>query len=480
VVSTTNRFGLCLLLTLLLAGAARADGVKAGDIMGPVGDFIHAEMRRQKVPGVSLGVVKHGKVLAVQGYGYANVELEAPVTGETVFQSGSLGKQFTATAVMLLVEEGKLSLDDSITKYFTDAPPSWRPIKIRNLLTHTSGIPDYEAQVAQTGGAAKLIDYRRDYTEEDLAKIAYGMPLNFAPGSRWSYSNTAYVMLGILIHKVSGRFYGDVLGDRVFKPLGMKTARVISEADIVLNRAGGYRLVNGELKNQEWVSPTMDSTADGSLYLSMLDFIAWNRALRAGAVLKPQSWEQVYTPIKLESGKTYPYGFGWDVDVWRGRPWYHHGGSWQGFKTYISRYLADDLTIVVLANLADATPERFVDGVARIIDPSLPQVLPSAPIPDEDPAMTARARALLSAAHAGKLAERDLPFPWEKAALQGKEVEKRVKPLGPLRRLDLLDRRELGDDRVSTYAAVYAGITLRVTVALAPDERVSEFMVDEE
>jgi CubicO group peptidase (beta-lactamase class C family) len=402
------------------------------------------------------------------------------VTGETVFQSGSLGKQFTATAVMLLVEEGKLSLDDSITKYFTDAPPSWRPIKIRNLLTHTSGIPDYESQVAKAGGGAKLIDYRRDYTEEELAKIAYGMPLNFEPGSRWSYSNTGYVMLGILIHKVSGRFYGDVLRDRVFKPLGMRTARVISEADIVPNRAGGYRLLNGELKNQEWVSPTLDSTADGSLYLSMLDFIAWDRALRAREVLKPQSWEQIYTPVTLKSGKAYPYGFGWDVDAWRGQPWYHHGGSWQGFKTYISRYLADDLTIVVLANLADTTPERFVDGIARILDPQLPQLLPSTPIPDRDPAMTAQARALLAAAGEGRLSVRDLPFAWEKASVQDQEFEKLLRPLGALRRLDVLDRRELGDDRVSTYAAVYRARTLRVTVALAPDDRVSDFTIDEE
>jgi CubicO group peptidase (beta-lactamase class C family) len=475
-----NRVGVILLLPVLLTGFAHASTQQQSDIMGRVDDFIGAEMQRQKVPGVALGIVRKGQVIAVKGYGYANVELNVSVSGETIFQSGSVGKQFTATAVMLQVEAGKLALDDSITKYFTDAPPSWRPITVRDLLTHTSGIPDYESEVAHAHDGIKVIDYRRDYTEEELAKIAYSMPLIFEPGSRWSYSNTGYVLLGILIHKVSGQFYGDVLKDRVFAPLGMKTARVISEEDIVPHRAAGYRLVNGQLENQEWYSPTLNSTADGSLYLSMLDFIAWDRGLRAHAVLKPQSWAQIYTPVTLKSGKTYPYGFGWDVDEWQGQPWYHHGGAWQGFKSYISRYLADDLTIVVLANLAEARPARFVDGVARIVDPRLPQVNPSTPIPDREPSITARARSLLAAASDGKLPAQDLAFARDDAAEQARQFEQLLRPLGAPRRLDLLERRDMGNDRVSTYAAVYADRTLRVQIALEPDGRVSDFTIEPE
>ena len=310
------------------------------------------------------------------------VEHRVPVTAETIFQSGSLGKQFTAVAVMLQVEDGKLSLDDAITQYFADAPDTWRPITVRHLLTHTSGIPDYEEQVAHSKPGTAVLDYRRDYTEEQLTQVAYRMPLEFAAGSRWSYSNTGYVLLGILIHKVSGRFYGDVLKDRVFRPLRMTTARIISEEDIVPNRAAGYRLVAGELKNQEWVAPQLNTTADGALYLTVNDLIAWDRGLRAHAILKPESWRQVYTPVVLNSGETYPYGFGWFIDQSKGQPWYRHSGSWQGFKTYISRYLADDLTIIVLANLADANQERFVDGIAAIVDPRIAKVEPSTNIED--------------------------------------------------------------------------------------------------
>jgi CubicO group peptidase (beta-lactamase class C family) len=476
------QFGIAM--TILTAGHAAMAGDPAvitdeAGRMNRVDQFVRAEMQREKVPGVVLGIVSKGEVIAVKGYGYANVELGVPVTDETIFQSGSVGKQFTAAAVMLQVEDGKLALDDSITKYFTDAPESWRPITVRNLLTHTSGIPDYEANIANASYGTGALDYRRDYTEEELTKIAYGMPLEFVPGSRWNYSNTGYVLLGILVHKVSGRFYGDVLKDRVFAPLGMETARIISEEDIVPHRAAGYRLVNGQLKNQEWVSPTMDSTADGSLYLSMLDFIAWDRGLRAHAILKSQSWAQVYTPVVLKSGKTYPYGFGWNVDESLGKPWYHHGGSWQGFKTYISRYLADDLTIIVLSNLADATPPRFVDGVARILDSRLAQVEPSTPIPDRDPAVTARVRSLLEAAREGKLSPQDLPFiRGGFTEQQARHYEEFLRPLGVPRRFDLVERRALGDDIAYTYAVLYGDQTLRVQAGLGPDGRLWQFTIE--
>jgi len=273
---------------------------------------------------------------------------------------------------------------------------------------------------------------------------------------------------------VSGQFYGDVLKERVFTPLGMKTARIISEADIVPNRAAGYRLSDGELKNQEWVAPSLNTTADGALYLSMLDFVAWDRGLRARAILKPQSWALIYTPVVLKSGKTYPYGFGWFLDESGGKPWYHHSGSWQGFRTCISRYLADDLTIVVLTNLADARPQRFVDGIAAIVDSKLARLEPSVPIHDREPAVTDRVRRLLQMAAEGKLTPEDLPDSRSNFAEQAKQYAELLQPLGAPQRLELLDRRDLGDDRAFTYAAVYGTQTVRVQVALAPDDRISD------
>jgi CubicO group peptidase (beta-lactamase class C family) len=330
--------------------------------LGPVDAFVRAEMEHQNVPGVAVAVVRGGEVLKAQGYGLANVEHQVPVKPETIFQSGSVGKQFTSALVMLLVEEGKLSLADSISKFFPGAPPVWTSITVRHLLTHTSGIPDYTDE---------SLDYKKDYSEEDLTRLAFGLKLEFAPGSKWKYSNTGYVLLGFIIGKVSGRFYGDLLRERIFEPLGMKTARIISEADIVPNRAAGYRLVDGQLENQEWVNPKLNTTADGSLYLSILDLVAWDRGLRAGAILKPESWAQVYTPVRLNDGTTHPYGFGWGVEQVAGQEVHSHGGAWQGFKSYIVRYLGDDLTLVALANLAQANPKAICDGIAAILDPGL-------------------------------------------------------------------------------------------------------------
>ncbi len=232
-----------------------------------VDSYVAAEMTREHIPGLALGVYREGRIIKAQGYGLSNVELNVVVKPESIFQSGSMGKQFTATAVMMLVEEGKVGLDDSITKYFPEAPASWQPIKGRNLLSHTSGLAEYESdEKTKPGGPINL---RADYTEDELVKVIETFPLDFQPGEKWAYRNTNYVLLGVLIHKVTGEFYGDFLQERIFKPLGMTSTRIISEADIIPNRAAGYRLVKGELKNQEWVSPTMNSTADGALYFNV-------------------------------------------------------------------------------------------------------------------------------------------------------------------------------------------------------------------
>jgi len=368
---TSLRVATLALLAFACGAATAATPAKGGvqERMGAIDAWVHAEMARQHVPGVALGIRSHGTVIE-KGYGLSNVELSTPVRADTVFQSGSLGKQFTAVIVMLEVEAGRIGLDDPLSKYFPEAPVSWRSVTVRNLLNHTSGLADYTEAKVQGKPA---IDYRRDYTEEELTRLTYTLPLEFPPGSRWKYSNTGYLLLGVLIHRTSGHFYGELLQQKIFAPLGMKSARIISEEDIVANRAAGYRLVQGQLKNQEWVAPSINTTADGSLYLSVRDYLAWDAGLRAKAMLKPQSWAQVYAAAALTDGSHYPYGFGWDVQSWHGQPWYHHSGSWQGFETFISRYLADDLTVIVLTNLGDASPVHIGDGIAHLIDPALPK-----------------------------------------------------------------------------------------------------------
>jgi CubicO group peptidase (beta-lactamase class C family) len=351
-----------LLVIGLVAALVHLARVPQADVAARADAAIRDEMARQHVPGVAVAIVRGGAVAKVQGYGLANVEHQVPVTPETIFQSGSLGKMFTSAAVMLQVEDGKVSLSDPIAKFFPAAPQSWQAITVRHLLTHTSGIPDY------TDGA---IDLRKDYTEDELARMAFGLKLDFTPGEKWKYSNTGYLLLGIIIQKVSGRFYGDVLADRVFAPLGMTTARIISEADIVPHRAAGYTLLKGELKNQEWVSPSLNTTADGALYFSVKDLIAWDAGVRARRILSAASWAAIFEPVRLNDGKLHDYGFGWALGTRGGQKVYQHGGSWQGFKTHYAHFDRGDLSIVVLANLRQAEPGKIVDAIATVIDPAL-------------------------------------------------------------------------------------------------------------
>ena len=434
--TSLRRAMLPLLILCAAAGSAGADKLD---------DLVQAEMKRQHIPGLSLAVVKNGKVIKEKGYGLANVEHKIAVKPQTIFQSGSIGKQFTAALVMLLVQDGKIALDDPISKYLEGTPKAWEKITVRHLLTHTSGLADpYEK-----------LDFRKDYTDAELLKVEADIPLLFAPGEKWAYSNTGYHVLGFLCNKVGGKFYGDQLAERIFKPIGMKTA-IINERNIVPHRAAGYDLEKGELKNQQWVSPMLNTTADGSLYLTAHDLALWDLALYdnqpLSAALKQQSW----TPVKLNDGKTHPYGFGWGLEERNGHRNIAHGGAWQGFTTYISRFPDDKLSVVVLTNVSGVRPGKVADQVAAHYLPAL-AVQPAKPIEDTEPAVTQQVRGMILKLVEGsltpemfseKLAERLFPA-WVKGA--GAELH----GLGPLRNLELLERSVDGENRLYRYRAVF-------------------------
>jgi CubicO group peptidase (beta-lactamase class C family) len=326
-----------------------------------VGDFVNAYLKKKQVPGCALMVRHNGKVVLAAGYGIANLEHNVAVTPQTIFQSGSINKQFTAMAVMLLVAEKKLALDDPMSKYLA-VPATWSGITVRHLLTHTSGLGDYPENFS----------LQRDYTEDELLKMVATQPLGFAPGEKWSYSNLGYVTLGILIRKVSGEFWGDFLQKRVFEPLEMKHARVISEADIIPNRAAGYVLQDHVPKNQKWVSPSVNSTADGSLYFTIEDLAKWDEALEAQKLLSRTSYEQMWKPVQLNDGTTAPYGFGWRIAKSdSGHRMVEHGGNWQGFASYIVRYPDDQLTVVALCNRSGASAGYIAKRIAGFYDPAL-------------------------------------------------------------------------------------------------------------
>ena len=358
-VNVTKQISTFLIILLLsISHSAFAFAPSESDV---VDRYVQSQMQKLKIPGFSLAVIKNGKLIKAKGYGLASVEFNVPAKPETIYQSGSVGKQFTATLIMMLVEKGQIHLNDKISKYLPNTPPSWKNITIRNLLTHTSGIKDY------TKGE---INYRLDYTEPQLLKIIESLPLNFQPGEKWSYSNSGYVLLGFIIKKVTGKFYGDLLHEYIFTPLGMNTARIINEADIIPNRAAGYRLLKGELKNQEYVSPSLNTTADGSLYITVYDMTKWDAALYTDKLLNKSDLELMWTPTKLNNGNLANspegyYGFGWFINFVNGHRVIEHPGAWQGFTAFIARYVNDKLTIIVLTNIAET--EVDPNRLARIV-----------------------------------------------------------------------------------------------------------------
>ena len=331
-------------------------------------------MRSHRIPGICLGVVRDGRLIKATGYGFANVELQVPVSASSVFQSGSVAKQFTAVAIMMLVNEGKLGLDDPLTKYYPQARTSAAgAVTVRQLLTHTSGLPDIFGETDEDSYTKGILDFRRDYTEDELLEKYLALGLDFAPGERWNYSNTGYEILGFLIHRVTGEFYGDFLRRRIFDPLSMTATRIISEEDIVPNRVSGYRIVDGTLKNQEWIAPSLNTTADGGLYTNLIDLAKWDAALYGVKLLPRSSLELLWTPVRLNSGEAHAYGFGWEITAVNGHPLYYHTGSNQGFWISISRYVADRLTVIVLTNL-DETHSSTLDiaqAVAALYVPIL-------------------------------------------------------------------------------------------------------------
>jgi CubicO group peptidase (beta-lactamase class C family) len=385
-VSQLSRLALVTVIAVYGMHAAAADEAAhakrpgAGVPIRKIDQYVAAQMREQHIPGLEVGIYRRGQIVLAKGYGLASVELNVPVRPEMVFQSGSVGKQFTATAIMMLVEEGKVSLDDSITKYFPRAPQSWQAIKIKNLLSHTSGLGEYESEERTTPFG--LFYMRQDLTEDQLLERIETMTIDFAPGEKWRYTNTNYVLLGFVVRAVTGQFYGDFLAQRVFKPLSMTSTRVISDIEIIPNRVAGYELEKGRLQNQAWVSPTYNSTADGALYFNVLDLAKWDGALYAEQLLKRSSLERMWTVFPLNDGKPNPehYGFGWGITSVHGHKIIEHGGAWQGFRSHIARYVDDGLTVVVLSNVSPSRPGRIAHGIAGLCE----TVLTPEPNPDPD------------------------------------------------------------------------------------------------
>ena len=331
-------------LALLAAFPTRADRVD---------NYIQNEMELHRIPGVALTIVQNGQAIKTAAYGMANLELSAPVKPETVFEIGSVTKQFTAAGILLLAQDGKLSVDDKISRHLQHTPRAWRNVTIRHLLTHTSGIKSY------TG--LDGFQLTRHLTQAQFIRAIGRHPLEFPPGTSWKYSNTGFSLLGYIIENVSGQNYWDFMSQRIFQPLGMNATTNRLPSLIIPNRASGYEQTNHVHVNRDYDLTEVFSA--GAIASTVGDLAKWNAALDGDKLLNAASKEQMWTEAKLKNGKPTKYGFGWFLDTVEGHKNIGHGGSTSGFSATIQRFPDDRLAVIVLTN----TDEQIASTLAKKI-----------------------------------------------------------------------------------------------------------------
>jgi len=371
---------------------------------------------------------------------------------------------------MLLANEHKLDLDDPLSKYLPEVPKSWSKVTLRLILNHQSGIPQFTTPERQ------LLDLVHDYTDLELIQLASTQPLDFEPGTDVSYSDTGYVLLGFVINRVAGMFYGDFLTQRVFAPLGMGRTRIISDTDIVVDRASGYeQREDGTLYNQSYVSPALNRTADGSLYSTVLDLIQWDRALYGDAVLPQAQLERMWRIDAHGNGQRplYHYGYGWENNRLRGSRLVEYDGNWQGFQAVMSRYVDKKLTIILLTNLSLCRTERLGHTVAGLVDPEL-RAYPES-IPDSDPGKTAEFRAFLDQiAKDGDDSSLLSPSARERLVPAAMNTLRRdLRERGPILKLTLADQTG-GTPGRRVYRAEEKDMVEFYTVSYSPDSGIDD------
>ena len=340
-----------LCLALAASGAAQTKAA-SDDLQAKVDERLNAAVKAGQFSGAVL-VARDGRVLVSKGYGMANLETETPNTAQTIFRLGSITKQFTATAILMLQEQGKLSVQDSICKYVADCPAAWQPVTLHHLLSHTAGMPNFTS----------FADYEKTMTMpttvEGLIARFKDKPLDFQPGEKWSYSNSGYVLLGYVIEKASGQSYESFLQERIFTPLGMKSTGYEHSAKVLPHRAAGYEPQGSTLANARYLDMTIPFSA-GGLYSTVEDLYLWDQALYTEKLLSRKSLDTMFTPVKNN------YGYGWGIDTQQGIKAIAHGGGINGFVTFIARYTDAKAVIIVLCNNMRANPGAVVRDLAKM------------------------------------------------------------------------------------------------------------------
>jgi len=323
-------------------------------------DRLMSDMFNEDGPGAVALIVKDGKTIYRKAFGMANLELEVKMTPVNIFRIGSITKQFTASAILKLRDEGKLSLDDDITKYLVDYPTHGHKISIKHLLTHTSGIKSYTGMEEWTAETRK-----KAFTPEELIEFFKFQPMEFKPGEQWSYNNSAYFILGYIIELVSGMTYEEYIDTNFFKPLEMTNSYYGSTSRIIKNRAYGYNKINDEYINADYLSMTQPYSA-GALLSTVDDLYKWYSSVMDDKVISRTSREEAQSTYILNNGEKTGYGYGWAIGNIQGSPTISHDGGINGFLTSSIYLTEEDLFVAVFSNCNCNSPGNIAIKMAAI------------------------------------------------------------------------------------------------------------------
>lgn len=347
-----------LTLSLCLWGNPPSAAEPADEFASHVETICRDAVDSGRTVGLSVGVARGDTVLFVEGFGLANAELNVPATSDTVYRIGSVTKEFTAAAVLLLVEDSRIALDAPVSEYLPDYPEHTRMVTVRHLLQHTSGVKDF----------TRLADYRKErpleVSQSDVLQRFQHLPLEFAPGAKYRYCNSGYFLLALIIEKVTGKTYREFLEERLFFKLGLRTTYCDHSARIIPNRASGYTRWGGKLRNASFISLNQTIGA-GNLASTVTDLIAWQRGVMQYRLLRSESISAMTSRGRLTDGKEFNYGFGIRTAKLDGKAVFRHGGGISGFRADLAYYPDTDLTIAVLANSDGFNTAKLSDQIAR-------------------------------------------------------------------------------------------------------------------
>lgn len=437
-----------------------------------IDNYVRAQMAERHTPGAAIAVTRNGQIIKTEGYGLANVELNVPATKETVFEIGSVSKQITAAAIMLLVEDGKINVDEKISKYLPNTPESWGKVTVRNLLNHTSGIKSYSSLSG--------FELSKRLKRDDFIKALSSYPLEFEPGERYNYSNSGYSLLGFIIESAAQKSYWEFVGERIFKPLGMSKTADRDPQFIVPNRADGYEWENGKLVGRDY--DLTDLFSAGAIVSTVGDLAKWDAALRGDTFLKKESKAQIWTPVRFNSGELYPYGFGWNVTEFRGHKLISHSGQTAGFGANISRYVDDNISVIVLTNLGEQGMGTVIArGIAKIYIPAISLRAMKAR-PEADAKISQTISTVLRERTENKLNPELLTGDLIKSLSteRAKNNNQRITSFGTIKNIVFVGSETAGKTKIYRYKAETPKRIFLWRFALDDTGKISEMMLEEE